>query len=454
MQPEISPSDALVLSQALVGRDAAKRQLLDAFEQTSQGHGQIVLLPGLSGTGKTSLARAIRSFVRERNGFFIEGKSNQYQQGVPNAALRGALVELCHEIQSGSQAQLARWQTSTTQAVGSLGGLLMGLAPELGFLLDIPAGASEISPAEARHRFASVTRAFLGATCQPEHPVVLFLDDLQWADPALLELLTRLEVGTALRYLLVICSYRSDEVDADHPLSATLRSLREQDVALVEISVANLDKSDLAAMLENALSPAADDIAGLATLVFERTLGNPFFVRSLLGFLYDRQWLRFDAHRQRWSWRLSSTLATHGAASPLATLPHDIVELFSRRLQSLPEDGQQLLSLAACAGVRFDTQELAKILDWSESRCQALLKQALAHRLIAALDPDEDRGDKNTSARWFVFCHDRVQQAAYALAGPARLSAASAYWTYAQCRTQPSAARFANLRSRRPPQRL
>ena len=207
----------LIIPNKLYGRDREVLILLDSFESISSGHGQVLLVPGSSGVGKTALVQELQVPISDRNGFFIKGKFDQYQQNIPYFAFRQALTELCRKLQSGNEQEYARFKAEILQSVGNLGQVLVEFVPEFESFLGSQPPLGDISPQEARHRFADVFRNFLKVICKPEHPLVLFIDDWQWADAASCELLRQLQVGVTLRYLQVIVSYRDNEVGLGHP---------------------------------------------------------------------------------------------------------------------------------------------------------------------------------------------------------------------------------------------
>ena len=397
----------LTIANKLYGRDRDVSRLLESFERIGAGHGEVLLVPGSSGVGKTALVQELETPVRERNGFFIRGKFDQYQQNIPYFAFRQALAELCRELQSGDAQQRSRFQAEILQAVGNLGQVLVDLVPEFGPFLGAQPPLADISPQEARHRFADVCRNFLKVVCRPEHPLVLFLDDWQWADAASCELLKQLQVGSTLRYLLVIASYRDNEVDAGHPLLSTVDYLRSHAVPLEVLQVKNLIAKDVQEMVADTLQPTTQDLAPLAAIIHGKTLGNPFFVRSFLGFLHEANLLWFDPVDNSWQWRIDKINA--------ADLPGDVVELFALKLGRLGSDSRNLFSLAACLGNRFDLETLGIISARSSGECLALLFSGQAATLLRPLENPQ-------APKECAFLHDRVQQAAYSLIEAAELA--------------------------------
>ncbi|MEI8355464.1 MAG: AAA family ATPase, partial [Deltaproteobacteria bacterium] len=407
---KVGVMDMLMIPKRLYGRDSEIASLLRLFEWIGRGHGGVLLVPGYSGVGKTTLVKWLRIPVQERDGFFIQGKFDQYQQSIPYSGVRDALSDLCGQLQSGNEEQRRRSQVDILDAVGNLGQLLLELVPEFETLLGQQHSLADITPQEARHRFAGLFQNFLKAVCRPEHPVVLFIDDWQWADAASFELLRRLEIGTLLRYLLVIVSYRDNEVDPSHPLFSMVEDLRGVGVPVEVLPVRNLKVNDVRLFLSDTLKPAAANIEGLATVIYGRTGGNPFFVRSILTLLLGMNMIGFNFSRNMWDWQLESISG--------AELPGNLVELFLHKLRSLDRESRNLFSLAACLGNRFDLETLGIVSGRTEVECHTLLFSDQAKGLL--LPPGVSGADPEDSGIC-RFLHDSVQQAAYTLIEPAEL---------------------------------
>lgn len=406
-----SAASRLVVSPKLYGRDQELEVLLRAFEKVGAGEGIVLMAAGSSGAGKTTLVQTLREPVLKKNGFFLQGKFNQYQQGVPLFGIRQALRGLVLDLLSAAPPERDEWKAKILQAVGNLGGVLTGLIPDLGQLLGPQPAAPAISPSDASHRFLTVVQNFLAVFCRAEHPVVLFVDDWQWADAASLTMLRQLQINTALRYFLLVISYRDDEVDATHPLTDAVRGLHHRTVPILKLPVRNLGVAEVTALLADTLQPAVEDLEKLATLTHKHTQGNPFFVWTLLDFLNKRRAIRFDQVCQSWRW--DAKLVTEAAGT-------NVVHLFVLKLRLLPPESGRLLSLAACIGNRFDLGTLATAGKLSQAECLAGLRSALEEHLIVSLNdnpgglPAETRGAPDD----FVFQHDRVQQAAHSLIAP------------------------------------
>lgn len=407
--------DQLTIPNKLYGRDRDIRTLLESFERICAGEGEILLISGPSGVGKTALVQEFRMPTRDGNGFFISGKFDQYQQNIPYFAFRQALAELCRELQSGDARQRLQFKADILQAVGNLGQVLVDLVPEFEPFLGAQPPLVEISPQEARHRFADVFRKFLKVFCWPEHPLVLFVDDWQWADAASLELLKQLQVGSELRYLLVIVSYRDNEVDAGHPLASTIDDLRSHAVPVAALKVKNITERDVRELLADTLEPVTENIDGLAAIIHGKTKGNPFFVRSFFGLLHEFNLIWFEKVQDCWQWRIDTIDG--------ADLPGTVVELFALKLRRLSPASRNLFALAACLGNRFDVETLSIVSGRDAGECRALLVSDQAKQMLMPLEEGGGNAspDDRRAPQVFVFLHDRMQQAAYTLIEPAEL---------------------------------
>jgi predicted ATPase/signal transduction histidine kinase/CheY-like chemotaxis protein len=392
----------LAPARKLYGRGRAMEHLLAGFNRTCRGYGELVLVPGHSGVGKTSLVLTLREPVEDRNGWFVQGKFNQYQQNTPYSAIKQALSSLFDQMLAASGQTTATFSRGVLENMGGLGYLLAELVPELSNFLPVDAGPEEaINPQEARHRFSKVIRLFLEKACQPNHPVVMFIDDWQWADAASMELLRQLEVGSTLRYFQLIAAYRDEEVGGTHPLTVTLADLGRQSIPPETVPVGNLGREDVQAVVADALETEVADLEGLTQLVHGHTGGNPFFVKSFLQFLCDQGILRTDGEQGCWTIDVRDR-----------DLPADVVSLFALVLQEFSEDTRRLLSLAACLGNRFDLAVVPKVSEWSLAECEHLLKPVFGRGLLL---PEQKSGPLDPAHRWYRFQHDRVQQASFLL---------------------------------------
>ncbi len=387
----------------LQGRSRELHQLTEAFEQACAGGRRLVLVEGWSGIGKTALVRQLVRPVARRQGWFIAGKFDQVARGLPFGGLAQALRALVRQLLGQGEAALLQWRAVLAQALGENAGVLAELLPEIALVVGAAPAPQPLPGIEAQNRFRRVLQRFVAALAQPGRPLVLFLDDLQWADAATLSLLEPLLADPETGSLLVIGAYRDNELDAAPCLAHTLAALQAAGVALERIVLGPLGDADLAALVADTLRERAERVAPLAALVQRKTGGNPFFALRFLHVLVQEGQLQHDPRRGGWCWDLEAI-----ARAPLAD---NVVELMARSIRRLAPSTQATLTLAACIGNRFDAALLAQVAE----RAPAAVAQDLAAAAAAGLIEPAGAGEPG-----HVFLHDRVQQAAYALVPPER----------------------------------
>ncbi|WP_437301039.1 AAA family ATPase [Sorangium sp. So ce426] len=408
--------DTLRIPQKLYGRAEEERALLAAFERAAGGEGELLLVSGYSGMGKSALVNEMHRAIAQRGGYFTAGKFEQLNRGAPYASLARAFRELLRHILTERPELLARWSAALGRAVGSAGQLLVDLIPELEWIIGQQPPVQQLPPAEAQGRFHATFKAFVRVFATAEHPLVLFLDDLQWADPASLKLLQVLAADPERGHLLLLGAFRDNEVYAAHPLRVALDEIEKAGAPLRELKLGPLALADVIALLSDALSAARADVEPLARVVFDRTQSNPFFVRQFLGSLHAEGLLRFE--KGAWTWELDGIRRR--------TVTDNVVDFMARKIEELEPELVRVLRLAACIGHEFDLRTLAVISERPAHETVAALWKILQEGLIAPVDADyrlahaTDATDDEAQAGvdWRVtyrFLHDRVQQAAYSL---------------------------------------
>ena len=398
--------ERLVISSRLYGRERELHTLLEAFERACAGRAgrTMLLVEGYSGIGKTALIQELVRPIVRRKGYFLSGKFDQVVRGVPFGALIQAFRALVRQLLTESEAQLATWRETLAAALGGNGGVLAEVIPEIEFIVGPQPAPAALGSVEAQNRFQRVLQNFVAAIARPEHPLVLFLDDLQWADAATLALLEPMLTGDDGGWLMLMGAYRDNEPEATPRLARSFAALARSGVALQRVSLRPLAVGDLAELIADSLRIVARQAAPLAELVQRKTGGNPFFIVQFLKLLEREGHLRFDAEAGGWTYRIEQI-----ADAPLAD---NVVELMTHSIQRLAPKSQYALTLAACIGNRFDAATLAIVSEQSGAATEADLEPAIAEGLIVAGTVVPGGTDERPS---YTFLHDRVQQSAYAL---------------------------------------
>jgi diguanylate cyclase (GGDEF)-like protein len=405
--------DRFQIPQKLYGRELEIRALMDAFQRVSQGGKEMMLVSGQPGIGKTSLVKEVYKPITGQRGYFISGKFDQFQRNVPYSAMVKASREMVRQLLTESEEQLSRWRQELRTALGPNGQVIADVVPEIELVVGPQPAIPELAAAESQHRFNLVFQNFVRVLCQPDHPTVIFLDDLQWADSASLKLLELMMTDGELQFLFLIVAYRDNEVDATHPLRSTLDTLAKEDAAMHHFCLRPLGTEHVVQLIADTLHTSVALAMPLAQLVTQRTSGNPFFAREFLKSLYLEGCVFFEATSGTWQWDIDR-VRTIG-------MMDTAVELMAGRIMKLNEETQQVLKIAACVGNQFDLDTLAVVSQKAAKETSGHLSQAVAEGLILSL------GDAHRSVDLDVlefvpemrveykFSHDRIQQAAYSL---------------------------------------
>jgi PAS domain S-box-containing protein len=386
----------LMFQEKLYGREAEIARLIAAFDRVlAHGGSELVLVSGYSGIGKSSVVNELHRSLVPPRGLFAVGKFDQYKRGIPYATLAQAFQSLVRQLLSKSDAELAGWRDALTQALGHNGQLMVNLVPELALVIGEQPPVPDLSAAEARSRFLLVFREFLRAFARPEHPLVLFLDDLQWLDPATLDAFEHLATRPEVRHLLLVGAYRDNEVGLAHPLTQRLETIRKSRDGVEEMALGSIRPEHVTLMTAEALGADPKAVAPLAQVVLEKAGGNPFFTVQFISALADDGLLVFAPQAAAWRWDDDRVRAK--------SVGDNVVDLMFERLNRLPEDSLGALKYLACLGNSVDIERFRQVIGTSEQETERLLHEALRVGLLHQIDAA------------YAFAHDRVHEAAYAL---------------------------------------
>jgi predicted ATPase len=394
--------ERFLASQRLYGREQETRHLLRAFDEASEGRAALLLVSGYSGIGKTSLIHELYEPIVRQRGYFIAGKFDQVVRNIPYGALIQAFRGLIWQLLTESEDRLGRWRESLRAALGANGGVLVEVIPEVELVIGRQDPPPPLAPAEAQNRFRYVLQNFVAAIARPDHPLVLFLDDLQWVDGGTLDVLQAL-LSAEVRHLLVICAYRDNEPGADD-LRDWAAGVAGGAARVHHVALGPLAPPDLTAFLCDTFRGTPAELEPVARVIHKKTDGNPFFVIQFLQALEQEQLIGFDRAAGRWVFRVD------GIARMAMT--ENIIDLMSRRIRRLSGDGQAALALAACIGNTFDWPTFSVATRQPLDEAAAGLSEAMQAGLVHMTGSAAGGPARGPT---YAFLHDRVQQAAYAL---------------------------------------
>ncbi|MBN3898514.1 MAG: AAA family ATPase [Nostoc sp. NOS(2021)] len=420
----------LLIPQKLYGREEQVNELLAAFERITSGTSEMMLVSGYSGIGKSVLVNEVNKPITRRQGYFISGKFDQLKRNIPYASLIQAFAYLMQYLLTENNEKIEAWCNKILSALGTNGKVITDVIPEVELIIGIQPEVAQIGATESQNRFNHVFKEFIQVFTQKEHPLVIFLDDLQWADSATLNLIQLLITDTDSKYLLFIGAYRDNEVSPAHPLIQKIEEIKNSGTVVNNLVLQPLNLDNVTNLVAETLQQTEfshdaesrifnNKIIQLAELLWNKTGGNPFFITQLIQALHQEKLLIFDFANAKWQWSIEDIQA-------IGITDKNVVELVASRVEKLPKFTQDVLKLAACVGDRFSLDILSIVNEKSPSLTANDLHSALQAGLILPLSEayriplvfnQEEAVNLNfdTSRVGYKFLHDRVQQAAYSL---------------------------------------
>ena len=399
------------VTQTVSGRTQEAEKLNKAFNKASIGPSSLLLVTGYAGTGKSSLVNEVHKNVVAKHGHFISGKFDQYSRDIPYFAFSQAGNQWVKQIISLDENTVNQWRNALTLALGNNLKLISNLIPSLALIFDEVPEPDITRGSESQSRFNSALKTFFKTICHKHSPIALFLDDLQWADSASLNLIETILSDEDSNHLLIIGAYRENEISHAHPLNLTLNEISKTEKDIVRIQLQPLDLHSVNQLIASSLSLATQDTYTLAELSYEKTLGNPFFLTQFLYAIYEQKLISFTSSKGRWSWDIDKIRSW--------AVTDNVADFMISKIEKIDYACQKSLKLAAFIGTTFDFKTLCMLIKQPLALCAQHLSVCIDHGFIQAIDSSYRTFGQSelleiTNPK-FRFCHDNIQQAAYNL---------------------------------------
>lgn len=407
----------LQILQKIYGRKKELDLLLSAFDEVAKGSTRLMLLSGYPGIGKTSIVNEIHKPILEKNGFFIAGKYDQYKANIPYSAFIEAFQDLIRQILTENDDTIAMWREKIKAALGVNAGVILEVVPELRLIVGDSIPLQEFDSQETQNRFNFFLQRFISLYASSSTPLVIFLDDLQWIDPASLQLLEMILTTLKTEGLFLIGAYRSNEVTPLHPLMTAIQRIAKNGTPSLDIEITPLTIHSVSELIADTLNTSQSNCKTLSELVFSKTHGNPFFINQLLTYLYEEKLLYVDTKDGAWAWDLEKIHALD--------VSDNVIDLLITKLQRCSPQMQKLLEVAACIGANFDMRLISTVTNQPLPEMMGYLMEALKegfilpfediHNIMWIDEKEAENQQLNKMSYFFRFLHDKVQQACYQL---------------------------------------
>ncbi len=404
------------IKQKLYGRELQIKILMDTYQKVCRGSSEIMMISGYSGIGKTSIVKEIYKKIIKNKGYFTSGKFEEFNRDIPYTSIAQAFKKIIRQILTQSDESINLWRSKVIDVLGKNAPLVTSVIPDIELLIGKQYEIEDLTPTESQNRFNYTFKKFVSLFTENETPMVLFLDDLQWADQASLKLIHLLVSEPAISYLFIIGAYRDNQVSISHPLSLELDAIEKENLIVEKIRIEPLSKDALHQLISEALNDHTDQVNALTKLIFEKTNGNPFFVNELFKTIYDEGALTFNPTKSSWLFDMDQIHKLN--------ITNNVIDLLSEKIEKMSLNSIKLLKIASCIGNTFDLKLLSMVYGKSYIDTSEDLWQTLKEGLILPINNnyrfakgsnDEDLSFNNFSLS-YIFLHDKVQQASYYLA--------------------------------------
>ncbi|MCP4129415.1 MAG: serine/threonine-protein kinase PknK, partial [bacterium] len=387
-------SDKFQIPQKLYGREQETRTLMSVFERVREGNRELMLVSGLSGIGKSALINEIQRPVVKHSGYFISGKFERLKKSVPYSAIIQAFTGFARQILAEGDTKISLWRKKILSVLGPNGKIISDIIPLFELIIGKQPDIPTLGPVESRNRFKLVLQAFMKILASKENPLVVFLDDLQWADLASLQLLKLFANDSYTKHLFVIGAWRHNETPDSHPLILTLDEIKKTDTIVNDIFLQPLGIDHVSRMLGDTLNLPEEETKSPAELLIRKTSGNPFFIKEFLKSLYKEKLIEFS-FEHGWSW--------HTTEIEEMQATDNVVDLMTEKIADLPESSQEVLKLGACIGSSFNITNMLMVCNKPRGDILAALNEVLQEGMLNRID------------NIYQFSHDRVLEAVYSL---------------------------------------
>ncbi|MGH8000699.1 MAG: ATP-binding protein, partial [Brasilonema sp.] len=444
-------SDRFFIPEKLYGRQHEVETLLAALARvTGSRTTEMILVAGVPGVGKTAVVNEVHKLIAQQRSYFIKGTFDRLKRDIPLSGLIQALQNFIEQLLSKADAEIQQWKAKILSALGEQAQIIIDVLPKLELIIGKQPIVTELSGNAAQHRFNFLFQKFIQVLTTKEHPLVIFLDNLQWADVASLKFLQFFMSGSdvslknlTLSYplledkkrddeteggLLIVGAYRNNEISRNHPLYLTVNEMRKTKAIIHSLNIETLNQANSNRLIAETLCCAETVAIPLNQMVFAKTKGNPFLINRFLKFLYYEGIIQFNFDIGHWQCDLAKVKAL--------ALTDDVVEFMVLKMEKLPKHTKKVLKLAACIGNSFDLKTLSIVYQKSVVDTAGDLWTALVEGLVLLeVDVDNDKllltknsssgvisskepkklPDANSKLPQYKFVHDRVRQAAYSL---------------------------------------
>jgi len=404
-------SGQIQIPEKLYGRESEINNILQAFERTSSGENEMMLIAGYSGVGKTALVNEIYKSITKKTGFFVVGKFDQFQKSIPYSVITQAFNQFCRYLLMDSKETLEKWKTKILSVLGNNGQIIIDIIPDLELVIGTQPSVTKLGPLEAQNRFQMFFLNFIKILCDKNHPFVLFVDDLQWVDSASLGLIKTIILDDEIKHLLIIGAYRDNEVNQSHPLILTHEKIKEEGGVVNHITLSPLDIEAINHLIADSLKRNSELTLQLSQRCYQNTNGNPFFLKQYIIDLADKGMISFEKKHLVWNWDLDSIQKTE--------CTNNVVELITEKVSRLPGQTKDVLSIAACLGIQFNLKELSIICNKKRAQILQNILPALDAMVILPIDEIYEAHEVHEIKNYqYKFPHDQIQQAALSLIRP------------------------------------